>query len=433
MNFHLIPNWTEAVVETYEFRTTVFTSRSGKEQRVAERKLPRRTVGFTTSLWGDGLRAFQALLHERGAQTITIPDPARYAAVLAQDATVGSLFIVIQGAPPWLAPNMPLSLSDINRTEFRGGSIIANVGAFSVDFDSDDFDVNKRTRITLTSPLARTWPKGTSVRPVIEGRLPPEVDLDYRNDSVAESEIKINVLPPSQVPDFGGVEPTTFNGRQVLLTAPNWTQRPSVTNATPYEVVDYGRGVTEAYLPVAFYTRTTQFNYLGRTRDKLADLISLFVAMRGRQGEFYCPSWVSDMEPASGMPSEATTLAIHGTLVHATYADSTVNRAVGIRLSDGRWIFRTISSMSVTTEAGGGEFNDDYNDDFDIGADAGMFTLLHFDEAIGEDIYLRQITMVCWVNVCRFASDTLTISWSNDDVGQVTTQVMTLESLTPET
>ena len=177
MNFHLIPNWTEAVVETYEFRTTVFTSRSGKEQRVAERKLPRRTVGFTTGLWGDGLRVFQALLHERGAQTITIPDPARYAAVLAQDATVGSLFIVIQGAPPWLAPNMPLSLSDINRTEFRGGSMIANVGAFSVDFDSDDFDVNKRTRITLTSPLARTWPKGTSVRPVTEGRSPPEVEL----------------------------------------------------------------------------------------------------------------------------------------------------------------------------------------------------------------------------------------------------------------
>lgn len=432
MNYHLIPNWSDPVTETYAFRTTVFTSRSGKEQRMAERLLPRRTVKFATLLWGSGLTDFHALLHDRGAGTITIPDPARFAAVLERDAPAGTSELYITSVPPWLKPGMALSLSDLDYTEFRGGSTITTIGSFSIDYDSSDFDVRRRARVLLTAPLTRRWPKGSAVRPVIEGRLPTEVTLDYRNDSIAESDLTLDVLTGSQTPDLGDVTFETFNGRPVLLIAPNWVQPPNVTITTPFETVDFERGITKTYLPIEFYTRIMQFNYLGRSRDSMATLLELFVRMRGRQGEFYCPSWLSDMVPVGGIAADSSVMTVAGSAAATAFADSTVNKAVAIRLNDGRWVFRQVASIAVTNEAGPGAFNQDYNADFDTGGQPGQFSVLTFTQPIAEDIYREQITMVCWFNVFRFASDTLTIRWSTDDVAQVVTQVMTLESLSPE-
>ena len=255
MNYHLIPNWTDQVSETYEFKTTVFTSRSGKEQRMSERAKARRTVAFATMLWDDRLQAFQALMHERGASTITIPDPARYAAILDQPAAIGATVLYLTASPPWLVEDMALSLSNLDQTEFRTGGDIANVGAFSTAFDDAEFDADRRISLTLTAPLTRAWAAGTVIRPVITGRLKKDIAFAYQIANVANADISLAILPPSDVPDLGAQAFQVFDGRPVLLTAPNWTQPPSVTHATGFEEVDYGRGVVRAFLPIEFYTR----------------------------------------------------------------------------------------------------------------------------------------------------------------------------------
>ena len=432
MNHHLIPNWTERVSETYDFKTTVFTSRSGKEQRMSERAKARRTVAFTTMLWDDRLQAFQALMHERGASTITIPDPARYAAILDQPAAIGATVLYLTATPPWLVEDMALSLSNLDQSEFRTGGEIANVGSFSTAFDDAEFDVSRRASLTLTASLTRAWPAGTVIRPVISGRLKKDVEFAYQMANVANADISLSILPPSDVPDLGAAAFQVFDGRPVLLTAPNWTQPPSVTHSTPFEEVDYGRGVVQAFLPVEFYTRITQFSYSGRSREDVGKLLKMFVEMRGRQGEFYCPSWVDDMRPSGGIVSGTSVLTILGTRIADTYADSTVNNAVAILLTDGRWIFRKVISIASTTEDGPGAFSTAYGEDFDAEDGSGFFSQLTFSAPIAEDIFQRDIAMICWFNVCRFASDTLSINWMTDDVAQVVAQIMTLESLAAE-
>lgn len=417
MNHHLIPNWTESVAETYEFRTTVFTSRSGKEQRMAERLLPRRSVTFSTMLWDEGLRTFQAFLHARGASTVSIPDPARFAGMMAESASIGATHIVLQNTPEWLRAGSKLALSDLLQSEFRNaGSIVP---------DGDQVQVN------LTAPLTKAWPMGTVVRPVIEGRLAKEVVLEFKTDSVATANTVLTILPPSQVPDLGDVVFETFDGRPVLITAPNWTELPSVTHSTPFEEVDYGRGVTRNYLPIEFYTRITQFNYLGRSREDIAELLTMFVDMRGRQGEFYCPSWISDMVAASGIAADSDELTVYGNIIATTYDDSTVNKAVAIRLNNGQWIFRKVISIVATSSSGAGSYSEDFSEDFDA-EKTDSYSLITFDEVVDQDIYRRDIAMICWLNVCRFASDSLSIQWSTDDIGQAVLQIMTLEALPAE-
>lgn len=432
MNYHLIPNWTQPVNETYEFRTTVFTSRSGKEQRMAERAKPRRSVTFSTMLWDDRLKAFQALMHGRGMDTITIPDPARYAAVLALPAAIGATVIYLTASPPWLAQNMVLSLSDLDQTEFRTESEITNVGSFSVAFDAAEFDVNRRARLTLTAPLTRAWPAGTAVRPVITASLQKEVIFNFETANIANAGVELRIIPPSEAPTLGAAAFNTFDGRPVLLTEPNWAAPPSVTHTTYFEEVDYGRGILRAFLPVEFYTRINQFNYSGRSREDAGELLSMFVAMRGRQGEFYCPSWVDDMRPSGGVISGTSVLTVHGSTIASEYAASTVNNAVAIRLTDGSWIFRKITSIVTVADAGPGAFSSAYTEDFDAETVNGEFSRLTFDASIPQNISQDEIAMIYWLNVCRFASDTLSISWLTDDVAQIVAQVMTLESLTAE-
>lgn len=432
MNYHLIPNWTERVSETYEFKTTVFTSRSGKEQRMSERAKARRSVAFTTMLWDGRLQSFKALMHDRGSSSITIPDPARYAAILAQPAAIGAMVIYLTATPAWLKEGMAIAISNLDATEFRMGDEIANVGAFSTAFDALDFDVNRLARLTLTSPLTRAWSAGSIVRPTITGRLKKEVEIAFQTANIANADITLNILPPSDTPDFGAVDFQVFDGRPVLLTAPNWTQPPSVSHSTPFEEVDYGRGVVRAFLPVEFYTRITQFNYTGRSREDAGELLKMFVDMRGRQGEFYCPSWVDDMRAVGGIASGSSVLTVQGTEIAASFATSTVNKAIAILLHDGRWIFRKITSIATTTEAGPGAFSGAYSEDFDTEGVGGLFSRLTFSAPIGEDIYQRDIGMICWFNVCRFASDTLSIGWLTDDMAQIVAQIMTLESLSAE-
>lgn len=430
MNYHLTPNWSENVTETYEFRTTVFTSYSGREQRVAERLTPHRTVSFSTLLWDDRLLAFKALMHSRGADSISIADPARYGAVLSIEASIGATDIVVESAP-WLTADMLLVLSDLDNSEFVGGEELTSVGSFSIDYDEDFDTLLSGVQIGITTPLTKVWPKGTVIRPAVSGRLNKTVTLSYVTDRVATSSITLEVNVPSGAPLMGSTSLGTFNSRPVLLASPNWAQPPSVTLSSGIEEVDYDRGIVKTFLPVEFYTKITQFNYADRSRDDIGVVLTLFNQMRGRQGEFYCPSWTTDMLPSGGIVSGSAYLTVVGSAVAETYALSTVETALAIKLIDGTWLFRKIISIIATDDPGPGAFSLDFDESFDMGS-SGLFSKIEFDTVVGVDVAQSQIAMICWLNVCRFASDSLTIRWLNDDVGQAVVQIMALESLTPE-
>jgi hypothetical protein len=230
---------------------------------------------------------------------------------------------------------------------------------------------------------------------------------------------------------MGSTSLGTFNGRPVLLASPNWAQQPSVSFSSGIEEVDYDRGIVKAFLPIEFYTKITQFNYADRSRDDIGVLLTLFNQMRGRQGEFYSPSWTTDMLPSGGIANGSEYLTVVGSAVGETYALSTVETALAIKLFDGTWLFRKIINIIATDDPGPGAFSLDFDESFDTGS-SGLFSRIEFDTAVGADIPQSQIVMICWLNVCRFASDSLTIRWLTDDVGQAVVQIMALESLTPE-
>lgn len=437
MSLHIIPNWSDGVRETFEYRTSVFTSESGREQRAARRMTPRRTISFTTILHDKVLRRFKAAMHNRGASTVTIPDPAREAAVLAQDAPVGATEVFLDWRPPWLGTGVQIAVSDLTHSEWKAITAAVSVGAFSSAFD-EDFDIaigSNRTRVTLLTPLTEAWPAGSEIRPIVTGRFPQTVTLQYHTSNTATAQLSLVVQHPATPPllpePANGV---THMGREVLLAEPNWMAPPSTDFITPYESVDYGNMV-ESFLPINFYTKTMQCTFTGNYDEDIARVFGLFKRTLGRRGEFHFPTWVSDFIPAGDIVAGSSSIVVMEGENVAEFNSSTVERHIGILLHTGRWIFRSVTSLQQVSTVAAGAFTRAYSDDFDVApSSASNYTRINLSAPFGaQNISRRNIAMICWLNVSRFASDTMTIEWYTDRVAKVVTNITSLENLPVET
>lgn len=435
MNLHLIPNWSSGVRETFQYRTTILTSESGREQRSAHRMVPRRTIDFSTALHDTVLRRFKGAMHNRGAATITIPDPAREIASLMVDAPVGATELILDWAPPWLAVGVQIGISDLTHTEWKAVSSTAFVGAFSSAFD-DSFDVagGQRSRVTLSSPLTEAWPAGAEIRPVVTGRFPQSVSIQYQTSNTATAQLSFEVLHPSLPPILPEPPGTIHIGREVLLAEPNWISPPRVDFVTPYETVDYGNMVA-AYLSPDFYTKTAQFAFTGRHNDHIARVFGTFNRMLGRRGEFHCPTWVSDFIPAADIVGGSSSFVVREGDIAAEFNDSTVERNIGILLTNGEWIFRGVTSLQEVTSVQSGAFSRAYDDSFDVAPSSdARYTRINVHAPFGgQTIPRRDIAMISWLNVSRFAADALTIEWYTDRVARIVANITSLETLPLET
>jgi hypothetical protein len=191
---------------------------------------------------------------------------------------------------------------------------------------------------------------------------------------------------------------------------PNWAAAPNVEFATDYETTDFRRGVVRSFNPVGFFSKITQFTFLGRDTVKMHRLVDFFHRHLGRCEEFWCPSWTSDLTLIGSIINGESAIIVDGSNIASTYEDSTVEKAVAIKLADGSWLYRYITAMSVIGET----------------------TELTFDEPFTFDVAHGSVVGLYWLNVCRFAADTMTVQWITDEIAQTVLQIKTLESLPAE-
>lgn len=425
MKAHLTPDWRGGVQEVYSFKTTIFTTRSGKEQRTAERVHPRRSVAFGGWVAGDQMRALQGVLYSRGAGVVDFADPARIGVPLLGDVPAGGTQLRLAFSPDWLGEEaQEICVSSYSDTAFGELLSSESVGAFGAAY-SEDFNRSREPVLELSQPLTKAVRAGSIVRPVVSGHLSAQIDAQFRTNDVMEYSANVAVKVPDTQSHFVADYPM-FDNRPLFVEKPNWAAPPSASFVTPYEQVDYGRGVTKEFLPVAFYTRTTQFDYLGSGRDQIGRIIAFFHAMRGRQGEFYAPTHTSDLRPAGPIRNGTSSIVVEGDA--QKYRDSTVNGAIEIHVENGDVIRRQIVGMQAVGSGGAGAFAADYSDDFDT-TRGGVFTRIDLDNPINRDVALRSIVMISWLLRCRFATDAITINWVTDDVARTTLQIMSLEKL----
>lgn len=398
----LVPNWKNGIRDVYEFKTDIFTSRDGSEQRRSQRIQPRRSITSAVLLDGDRLRHFSDALNKARDGKVEISDFSGDAALTKKTALEGESLLEVERVPDWLVDGVSLTLLTGRRSTKA-----------KVDFVSGNI-------VILTTPLRASVGAGAKLLPLIEGSLAQSNTVSYYTNATGVTSLKVNIEPGSvqRTPDplptnqtntytQGAFEPAAmFMGRYVLMKKPNYVAQPQVAFNLGFETVDYGRGVVKTFTPLSAISRTLTATYSGMDRPSVMALLDIFLRCKGRAGEIYVPTWGNDLPKVKQISVDS--IKVEGSDFFDTYFQDPAHVTMLIRTKSGTLIPCEITHMYVSE---------------------GDTWIVCADEL---GINANEVEMVSWLFVARFAQDALTIDWKTDGIASVALSFLTLANLAPE-
>lgn len=384
------PNWRESYSVSYEYKTDVFMTRGGREQRRALRRTPRKTIEYTSSVYGPRLAAWNRHMASWHEKVVVIAEEPSFVDVQA-DVPAGNSVFAVAAVPDWLQLQTNVFVRSIDGAEVVS-QVVAIVG----------------TNIGLAGPLDFDLRAGSKVMLAVYGRIPAEVSSTRETSTVAEADITFEATPGIEQDLPLRPVAIELDGRPVFTRKPNWREQPELTYAHAREVVDYGVGRITVSSPIDFGTRTYDFYYSGLARNDVRDVVELFRRMRGRAGEFYYPSWENDLPFDAPLVAGTRTMTFSGPTMFEAYEHDRVHRAVAVQVKSGEFVFNRMIEDPTYSEG------------------RSIFTFAH---PWPETIEAGAPIMTSWLYASRFATDKLVVEWLTRQVAQIKTTFTTLEDL----
>lgn len=371
--FPFLPDWAEPVDYTESFLTEVIKSRDNTEQRRAVRFNPRKTFNFRVSERGAGKRRLRAYLERFIQSEFELPDPVRRVSVAPAGA--GESVLILSEAKAWAQPGI------IGYVRFSGVwervAVDGVVGA----------------TLVLSKPLSQDIPYPAVFFMAHTGRLAQNSTQSVPVSDAVVSNIEF-LVTPNGVPPREGDPQETFNGRELFLMKPNWATAPSVSVAGGLETADAGFGVSRFSAHLLWNRKTTTMTYLGRGQAEVDSVLEFFRRNKGRRGDFYMPTWENDIPLEN--PVVGAALVIPGTEFHELYSGKNPYKAVMAFYYDGTHEAHTVEQIT----------------------EDGTNTTVAFGGAWTKATNSLTVAKLCWLPVCRFASDEIVVEWMTDEVAQ---------------
>lgn len=398
----LHPNWRNGVSEAYEFRTEVALSENGKEERVARRSLPRRTISFRSTLSNkDAWRVISSMRDSFGSE-VTLADYAHPVGKVV--STTGGTII----AQYW--------------EDYWGDVVIPGApGAFDSGYDSGYEGSTTYVDLTSVVTIGVAVQVGSLVYPAISGFPRDSFDLTYVTSDLAE--VNTVVLTTNYTRNFPVDVDTVPSGEKVLHAQPNWSGGIDFSHLTPVDLVDYQDTVLKRYRKFALERHLRSYNFNLSRRDAL-QLTNLFYQVRGMQGEFYMPTWTEDFIPYTGVSLSSPVLVADSTI--QGILEDWEDAAVTFILKNGEIFTRKIAAVDPYIE-GSDAFNSGYDEGFDAQIPGTERVAITLTSGLGRNVSRREITMVSFTPLSRFASDTLSVNWVHHNLASIKINVQSVD------
>lgn len=388
------PNWDRPYRVILEYRTEILESHTGKEQRRALRQSPRKRIEYTATLSRDQFRRLRGLMATWQHRAWVFPERSRFTVSTAPMAPQGAT-LSVAAVPSWVVPGHSVVLEHLGQTEMRA---VESVTADSISFST-----------ATDTP----WPSGTMVFYGIAGNVETSVQAAAYTSQAAELSVVL-VAQPGAEPELPLPGPVhVLGGREVFLHRPNWVNPLSLEFQHQVNSVDYGFGRTSRFTPVKFGQVIRQASFVNQSVTDGDIILDFYRRQRGQQGEFYMPSWEDDMDMAATAVENTSALRVKGTDTFGFYEGLDDFRAILLVLPDGTELLRQVTAISELSDVNGED------------------TLLTVHEPWPYDFGPEGVT-VCWLNVCRLASDGLTLEWLTSAVAQTQLSMKTIEDLPVE-
>lgn len=386
------PNWSSSYSITYAFKTEITVSRSGREQRSALRRTPRKTLEYTSALSQIDLQNLKRAIWGRQHLSFVAPEEPRFTTLTA-DVAAGTLTFPLAAVPDWMAEDGMIVLSQDGQLEMLTVEAVDASAKTVTATDFTDFD----------------WRAGARVHYGLSGYIASSMQSTRPTSMAGQFSVVFNGAPASEAfEDQPDADFTLFDGAPVFLKKPNWSEAPSITSAHDVVEVDFDRGAVARFLPIDFGMESRQATYVGRDFVDAEALRKLFFRCRGQFKPFWAPTWEFDIPLRVAVPSGNSSLTVAGWDFHDAFADSTIHQAVFVKWADGTIGYRRIASMSAAT------------------LDGAAITTITLASAFTRAIDPK-VDMVGWLYLNRFASDELTIEWVTRAVAQTQITFITVE------
>jgi len=374
-------NWSSPVSITHSFKTDIFRSRSGKEQRVAKRHQPRRTIKSEFLIRKDEWATLKTIGAALSANPVFQPDPTR-STFLTAIATAKSA--AIANGTTWAVEGAYILI----------GEEIARIVSVTGE------------NLILERDLASSHAVGTPVRAGFRGLITNGLSSSAYSDRVVSVDLNIAETPGVSDPEPAGTPITVFDGIEVLSFLPNWLKGVKEVFEWPLDISDSGFGVIDTWRPITFAASIRQTELLLKNAQ-CDHMLQFFGRMRGQQGEFYCSTGMSDLHLREGFENpSAGVIRAKGQDVYARLRDDTVLRSIEA-LGPSGFERRKIVEFDKISDGNGED------------------TLIVLDTTPVTDAAAWK--RISFMPLCRFASDDLTLVYLTDSVARVSISVRSIE------
>lgn len=376
------PNWSTPLTKVLSYKTDILTTKSGREQRRALRSHPRISLDFDIIRSGQNSREFNNLLMTQQDNRMLVPDFTRTIRTTAVMPALTSI-VTVENVPHWLIVGSSLVFQWEGIRETR---TVATIDGLEITFTGvGDVDI----------------PEFALVRPTLVTRIQEDQSVNWETNTVTTIGAVFDAIPGEQVREEPLLASEYMNGLEIFGKQPNWAAGIEDSMKSARNMVDFDRGATSLYTSADHPTRTTKMAFNGLDALASEELTSFFMRQKGRRGQFWVPSWESDILPKSDLGNGGNSVIVEGEEFLSQYKDSIIHRALVVNLHDGTKLYREVDLVYSVTD---GSTTD---------------TAIQVTEVWPTDILVADIRDISWVYLSRFAQDSLTTQWLTGTVSQM--------------
>ena len=345
--------------ETLEWRTEVLRSRNG-EQRIALRFYPRTTLTMDYILESDEFFKSSLLVKNHSLEPFYLP-------FWKEGTHVGSLISADDTIP-----------LDTTNKRFKGKALLLdNDDSYQV-VDISQINPND---LVLTEPLGRPFINAFVV-PLGDFKLTRPLEVKKGPEDYYEA--KARFISTDDYDFTGTVNYPTHLGEYVLTDRP--VTKSGVTDKfeREFSILDNETG-NIWYTPDFDYPiATSQMSWINIHPDELYEIRRFLAYLKGKQGQFWVPSWNADFVLTQDILAADDFLVVKDNNIR-DYLDSL---HVAVVMKDGTFFFRKVTSI-----------------EFYIGFEKLMI------DPLGEDILASDVDRVCNLVLMRSDADKINIKY----------------------
>lgn len=394
-----MPNWQDPVEVQIEFMTEVIESRSGYEQRIANRDNPRMSISFTSVVNEFNYRQFIRQMASWQNKPTLMPDFS-HGVKLAVAAENGSDTIVMEDNQDWMIEGRTILIvrGGATRTEFLVRKVEEVIG----------------NSLRLASVIDGDWDVGTKVYPTYTGYLGSKLSASIPVNRTAVVSVNFEADPGYELWSDVGEPSEDYLGRELFLLRPDWSDALSPEFESALETLDYGRGRKSYTIPRPFNSRIHKANYLGVSRAATDAITAFFRRNKGAQGEFFMPTWTEDLRIKTLANAGTSGLRFAGPYVWQDYVDDVVYKDLIIFYADGTHEVYHVNDIISVNDADGND------------------SIINLTTPLLRIVDPANVVQVCWLPLWRFATDGLTVQWLTDETAQISLSMKSLRYVPAE-